>query len=97
MITEKALLDTINYIKTSYNLPISKQCWCKPNIIKYIQAIIYKNKKNVDVSTNYVSFNDLLFRSADDVPNGFLQIYLSKWIYIDILTNNERIIKEIIE
>jgi len=97
MITEKALMDTINYIK-----PVLSG-WTHISIFNIIKNF-QKNNTPDPVSNKYVGeldqiiFNGFVFRVANGIYQNNIEIfYKGKWKNIEILTNEERIIKEIIE
>ncbi len=103
MITKKALLDTIKYIRSNYFS--SEKCWCDPEIIDFI-INLRKNENTLKdlelVPLGKVHFNDFYFIGDyilnTNINTNTLEIHIgNSFKIIDILTDEERNIKNIIE
>lgn len=101
MITIRAILDTIQYIRSKHYS--TSQCWCNMTVTNVIYEYRFKEEEGFIADLyieNKIHLNDFLF--VRDVLNrdNKLEIYVGdkkRFILIDILTENERSIKDIIK
>src|SRR5260221_7031662 len=97
MITIKAILETIDYIRGKDNN--QHQCWCNRGIIDCIKEYRYLTDENFLPAYSHVYLNDILFKIDGKMPDGILEVHIinNNYKYIEILTEEERNIKDIIQ
>ncbi len=95
----KSLIDTVKYVRSKYYS--RNACFCDKVIINFIIKYNYETDgydASFDVvQTRSIYLNDFKFMEDAFLPPKTLGIYYNGWADIDILTDEERNIKSIIE
>ncbi len=95
MISIKAIEDTINYIVANYK-PQNNMFWINRNIYNYLFNIGIKTGGKV-ILFNGVKIKYDRFSPLENHLIEYYDDYEKNWLLKHILTNEERIIKSIIE
>ncbi len=91
MITEQALRETINFLKYKHGCSTG---WVNNEVLSVIKTC--KDVKYEDYKDGFI-LDYFLVKPDDDVVGNYIDCYYKGWKLIPILTDEERIIKDIIE